>query len=86
MTPDPSNIAQYLLVVAPVAGVLGIACWALWNHNQKLTDKIYDRDMANLKTLEQMLNALMNLEKQGNHNFDQLRAHISHEISTLKKD
>jgi hypothetical protein len=84
--PDPTNMLEYLIIVAPVAAVLGVACWSLWGHNQKLTEKIYERDMANLATLEKMLAALVNLERQGNHNFDELRNHISREISSLKRD
>jgi predicted PurR-regulated permease PerM len=82
--PDPTNIIPYLMVVAPVAAVLAVMCWALWAQNRELTEKIYGRDMANLKTLEQMLSALVNLERQGNHNFDELRRHISSEVAAIK--
>ena len=84
--PDPSNIFEYLMVVAPAVTVMGIACYALWTHNQKLTEKIYDRDIANLLILEKVLSALQNIEKQGNHNFEELRKHVSGEILALSKD
>jgi hypothetical protein len=79
------DIWPYLIQVAPVVAVMGIACAALWRRNNQLIEKIHARDLANLKTLEQMLAALQNLEKKGDHHFDELRRHISERIDILRQ-
>jgi pantothenate synthetase len=80
------DIWQYLLQVAPVVLVMGYASLALWTRNNTLIDKIHERDLANLRTLEQMLAALQNLERKGDHHFDELRKHITERIDAIKKN
>ena len=80
------NVLAYLMNVAPVVVVMGLAVWELWKKNNILTDKIHERDLANLVTLEQMLAALKQLEAKSDLHFNELRSHITERIATLKKD
>ena len=78
------NIWAYLLNVAPVVLVMGIGLLELWKKNNALIEKIHARDLENLRTLEQMLAALKQLEQKGEHHFDELRKHISERVDALK--
>ena len=80
------EIVAELWAIGPVAGVLAVGVVALWLRNNCLNDKIHERDLANLKTLEQILAALDSLEKQGGHHFDELRRHITERVSALQED
>ena len=81
-----TDLWEYLLHVAPVVVVMGIGLAELWKKNNKLIDKIHERDLLNLTTLEQILAALQKLEEKGDFHFDELRKHISERISTLRQD
>jgi ABC-type nickel/cobalt efflux system permease component RcnA len=80
------NIWAYLIQVAPVVLVMGIACWELWRRNNLLIDKIHERDIQNLMTLEKILMALGKIEQQGVHHFDELKKHISERVDVLRKN
>jgi ABC-type nickel/cobalt efflux system permease component RcnA len=80
------NVWHYLVNVAPVVLVMGIGIWQLWARNTTLTDKMHERDLANLKTLEQMLVALRHLDQQGQTHFHELRQHITDRIKDLRKE
>jgi ABC-type nickel/cobalt efflux system permease component RcnA len=86
MTAETTNIWAYLMNVAPVVVVMGLAVYELWRQNKTLIEKIHERDLANLRTLEQMLAALRQIEQKGDHHFDELRKHISERVSALKAD
>ena len=81
-----TELGEYLLHVAPVVFVMGVGIMELWKKNNKLIDKIHDRDLLNLSTLEQILAALQKLEEKGDFHFDELRKHISERIDILRKD
>jgi len=80
------DFLTYLFQIAPALAVMGWANVVQWKRNGSLTDKIHERDIENLKTLEQMLSALKNLEQKGDYHFEQLRAHISERVENLKKN
>jgi hypothetical protein len=81
MSPE---ILAYLFKVAPIVLVMGVACSALWARNNTLVDKIHERDLANLKTLEQIIHVLNNLEAKGDKNHGELKAHITERVSELR--
>jgi len=83
---DDFNIWIYLVQVAPVVLVMGIACYELWRRNNQLIDKIHERDMQNLATLEKILSSLQKLEAQGSHHFEELRKHITERVNVLRKE
>jgi hypothetical protein len=78
------NIVDYLFNVAPVAVVLGLSTWELWKHNKDLTEKIHARDLENLRTLEQMLGALRQIEEKGTANHDDLKNHITERVASIR--
>jgi hypothetical protein len=78
--------AADLYTIAPVAGVLAVGVVALWYRNIALTDKIHERDIENLKILNEITSALESLEQQGGHHFDELRQHISERVETIRED
>ena len=80
------NIWVYLVQVAPVAVVMGIAVVALWTRNNSLIEKIHTRDLQNLKTLESILAALLKLEEKGDTNFNSLKDHITERIKVLSDE
>lgn len=84
MTLSEINILTYLINVAPVVFVMGVAIAALWKKHNSLIDKIHERDVENLKTLEQMLNALRNIETKGEFHFNEIKNHVTERISFLR--
>ena len=80
------NIWVYLVQVAPVAVVMGIAVVALWHRNNVLIEKIHTRDLQNLKTLESILAALLKLEEKGDTNFNALKEHITERIGMFRDE
>jgi predicted PurR-regulated permease PerM len=79
------DILSYLIHVAPVVFVMGVALIVLWKKNDSLIEKIHERDLQNLKTLEEMLRALRQIEQKGDLHFDQLKTHISERIQSLRE-
>jgi len=79
-----SALIEYLVNVAPVALVLGFVAWELWRHNRELVERGHARDLENLRTLEQMLAALKQLETRGETNHAALKAHISERVDSLR--
>jgi len=84
MTDETTNIWAYLMNVAPVVVVMSLAVYELWKKNNVLIDKIHERDLQNLKTLEQMLAALKQIEAKGDHHFDELKKHVSERVQEIK--
>lgn len=79
------DLLHYLINVAPVVVVMSVAIFELWRRNNTLIDKIHERDLSNLKTLEQMLMALKHLDEKGSTHFKDLKEHVTDQIALLKR-
>lgn len=79
------NIWDFLMQVAPVVVVMGIAVYALWAKNNQLTEDIKQSDKENLKTLNHLSNAITKLSDDGNRQFIDLKEHISNRTQSISE-
>lgn len=77
------DIWRYLLQVAPVVLVMGIAIKALWDQNKELMEDIKQSDRDNLKTLEHLSNAITKISEDGSRQFNDLKKHITERTESL---
>lgn len=85
MTVDEFSVWVYLIQVAPVILVMGIAVKALWAKNNELIKSIQKKDEANLLTLENISTVLGMVKNDGVGHTAELKAHIDDRIATLKE-
>lgn len=79
------NIWDFLIQVAPVVLVMGIAVKALWTKNAQLTEDLKQSDKENLKTLNHLSNAITKLSDDGNRQFNDLKEHITERVGTISE-
>lgn len=77
------DVVEYLVQVAPVVVVMGVAIKALWKKNNELIEDIKQSDQDNLKTLEHLSSAITKLSEDGNRQFKDLKEHITERTSTI---
>lgn len=78
------NIWSYLIQVAPVVFVMGVAIKTLWSKNNDLIDKMRERDESNLETLQQLSLVLSTVKDNGYQHTAELKSHIDDRINNIK--
>lgn len=85
MTGEEFNVWIYLIQVAPVILVMGIAIQALWSRNNQLIDKMHEKDKDNLSTLQNISKILGDVKIDVSNHTTQIKDHIDDRIETLKQ-
>lgn len=78
------DVVLYLVQIAPVVLVMGIAIKALWKNNIELNEKINQRDKDNLETLQEIARVLGTVRENGEVHTEQLKKHIDDRINGIK--
>lgn len=85
MSAEEFNVWVYLIQVAPVILVMGIAIKALWSKNNELIDTMQRKDEANLITLQQISSILGDVKDDGVQHTQDLKGHIDDRIKHIRE-
>lgn len=79
------NLMVSLWEIAPILGLLFTISVVLWRRLNDVQEKSYEKDLANIKTLEKIAISLSDVKHTSSNNIKELKDHIDDRIITLKE-